>query len=150
MLELYITDKIEERLRGHAHTDRWSNPDKEGFTRTLYDLLCKDQIKHVDVIKFLERKESSPDTCYTAALKLIIRDRETERPINDALVKIYHNKRVIYEVYSNVDGIFFKDGLMAPATYTILVTREGYRAEDARFTYEKCIKIQETIWLTPN
>ncbi len=85
--------------------------------------------------------------CSTASLKLRIIDDSTRAWISGATVKIYQGGSLIHTGTTNIEGWFLKDGLTAPATYTVEVSMTDYTSKTITFTYPFCKQIQETVSL---
>jgi len=92
-------------------------------------------------------QKSSNDSCYTAVLKLIIKDIDTKNPISGASVKIYSNNQLVAEGKSTEDGYFVKEQLKAPAVYLIVVTKDDFNGAEFKIEFKECTKYQETVWL---
>ncbi|HRP02413.1 MAG TPA: carboxypeptidase-like regulatory domain-containing protein [Candidatus Kapabacteria bacterium] len=108
-----------------------------------YALSCKDNKEFTKVLE-----STKPDSCYNAAIKIKVKDAENKEPIAGAKVIIKFKDQVIFEGVSNDDGYILKEGLVAPATYLIIVSKEGYN--DIRFdmNIKECKLWQETASLS--
>ena len=88
----------------------------------------------------------STDTCCTAVMKIIAVD-STEARISEARVEVYLNDQRIRDGYTNSDGWYLTDGLCAPATYTIIVSKDGYPTKTLTIGYDTCTNKSATAVL---
>lgn len=93
-------------------------------------------------------KNSTSDTCQTAKLKLQVKDASDASFISGATVKIYKGNDMIAEGTTNSEGWFLKEGLTAPATYVVVITKSGYVAKEFQVQFKECNLIAEGIKLT--
>ncbi len=116
---------------------------KDGYKELEYavEIHCHDNLTH-------EKKIELKGECCTGVLKLKIIDKETEKAIENATVKVYVGDDVKYDGKSNGEGWFTKEGICAPKTYKIVVSREGYADNTFSFTYNECKTMQETVRLS--
>lgn len=89
----------------------------------------------------------NPDTCCTAILKLKVRSRADESYISGATVIIYHGDVVISSMQTGSEGWVIKEGLCAPAAYTVVISKDGFNSREVRFVFSECKTIMETIWM---
>ncbi|MGA2295955.1 MAG: carboxypeptidase regulatory-like domain-containing protein [FCB group bacterium] len=94
------------------------------------------------------QKEGGVDTCYTAELDLKIMKDGSDLVIPDAKVDIYLHDQLIQTVYSNNEGWAKALNLMAPATYAVHISKDGYVTKIVNFTYTGCNTISETVKIT--
>lgn len=98
------------------------------------------------VLEF-EYKTTETEPCTNATLKLRIKDIVNSLLLDSAEVKIRLNGNLVTTVYSNVEGWAIAQGLMAPATYSILISKQGYKSKEISIQFKECKIIQETIIL---
>lgn len=110
----------------------------------LVELGC-DEVK--EIIKQLEPTGGGNDTCYTAILKLLVKDAETYQHLEGAWVGIFLGDDLVEEGETSAEGVVAFDGLRAPATYTVVIEMDGYARKSFKITFKECKKIQETVKL---
>jgi 5-hydroxyisourate hydrolase-like protein (transthyretin family) len=114
---------------------------REGY-KTLefeYELGCNES---KEVEKYMTR-----DTCYTAKMKLLIQDAATLDAIAGATVVIKIGDDVYKDGTTNAEGYVGWENLKAPATYRVIISKDGYVTRTVEFTYVECGSKTETIKL---
>ncbi len=96
------------------------------------------------------QKDLLPNECCDALLKHIVIDKTTEARIEGATVKVYYNGTLVEDASTNGDGIAIVDGLCAPRTYVIVISKDGYKTAEYEFRFEKCDDLQETFRIEKN
>lgn len=91
----------------------------------------------------------TPDTCCTAVIRLICKDKNTAAFLQGASVKIYKNQALLTTLTSNANGVVEFTGLCAPATYVVKAEKTGYAMKEFTFTFNECKTIQETCQMQP-
>jgi hypothetical protein len=95
------------------------------------------------------QSNNASDTCYTAILKLMIKDSTNSTAISGATIKIYLGDDLVAEGESSAEGYYVKESLMAPAEYRVVISKDGYVSKAFEFYFNECKKIAETVRLTP-
>ena len=90
-----------------------------------------------------------PDTCYTAKLVVRTKDSTTGTWLNGVTVTIMRNGIQIAQGTTGPEGTYVKEGLMAPATYSVTFSMTGYQTKTYDFHFSSCTTITETIWMAP-
>ena len=96
------------------------------------------------------QKDLTPNECCDALLKHIVIDKATEARIEGATVKVYFDGKLVEDATTNGDGIAIVDGLCAPRTYVIVISKDGYKTAEYEFRFEKCDDLQETFRIEKN
>lgn len=86
----------------------------------------------------------SSDSCCTAVLKLYFQD-ENGTAMQGVTVVLYKDGKAIADGTSSTEGWWAEDGLCAPSSYTVLVTKDGYESKEFTFKYDWCTTLKETI-----
>jgi 5-hydroxyisourate hydrolase-like protein (transthyretin family) len=103
--------------------------------------------------KTIELTMAPPYPCNTAILKLRVKDSTIAEAgwLADATVilrKWVNNAWVVVDTsLTNSEGWYEKDGLEAPATYQVTVSKTGFVTKTFSFYFNECKTIQETIRL---
>jgi uncharacterized Fe-S cluster-containing protein len=94
-------------------------------------------------------KKEAVDTCNTAEIVLIVKDKETEQRLANVAIKVYDksNGKVVAEGTTNEDGIFNKKDLKAPMAYKFLGTKDGYESAYVVVEYPKCERKEAVLLL---
>jgi hypothetical protein len=95
------------------------------------------------------QSNNASDTCYTAILKLAVKDSTNSSAISGATIRIYHGDELVAEGETSAEGYYMKENLMAPAEYRVVVSKDGYVSKAFEFYFNECKKIAETVRLTP-
>jgi hypothetical protein len=95
------------------------------------------------------QSNNASDTCYTAILKLAVKDSANSTPISGASIRIYLGDVAVADGQTSAEGYFAEDNLMAPATYRVVISKDGYVSKTFEFYFNECKKIAETVRLTP-
>jgi len=93
--------------------------------------------------------EKTVEPCCTAILKVRTIDSVSQAWINGVTVTITQNGNQIATGVTGPEGWYGKEGLCAPATYTVTFSMTGYVTKSFDFYFNECKKIQETIQLAP-
>jgi hypothetical protein len=116
------------------------------YTATEFEISIEcDEVKKV--VKKLAAK--SDDECCTAVLKLIVKDADTEYPIEGAIVNVYAHEsdEIIAHGKTNGNGVYVREELCAPRKYDVEVSLDGYQSQTYTFYFNECKLIQEHYWL---
>jgi protocatechuate 3,4-dioxygenase beta subunit len=89
------------------------------------------------------------DSCCTAVMKILAID-STETRINEARVEVYLKNKIIADGYTNSEGWWAADGLCSPATYVVVVKKDGYVTKEFTIKYTSCITQTSTAVLKKN
>jgi hypothetical protein len=88
--------------------------------------------------------------CQTAIFKFITKDYDSLFILTNVKIVIKSGEEVIEDGYTNQDGYFVADGLIAPKNYVISFTKEGYESKTIEIKLTECKTISETIKLKKN
>jgi len=83
--------------------------------------------------------KSGTDTCCTAVLKIRVIDDADGSYISGARVVVRKNGVAIADPSTNVEGWIMVQNLCAPATYSYLVSKDGYISQDGSATFTTCV-----------
>ncbi len=95
--------------------------------------------------KELEKKSGDP--CYTAKMKIIVKDKSNGEPIEGAKVVVKVNGETKYDGETNGDGVYLEDGMKAPETYVVTISKVGYKSITFEWKFKECKLHQETFKL---
>jgi hypothetical protein len=117
---------------------------KDGYVEQQFEfaLACNET---KDFTKTIIKK--TVDTCFTAKLKVKVMVFESEEVIVGAKADLYLGDVLKGTAYSNEEGWVVFEGLMAPATYRLVLSKDGFITDDWEFTFPECKTIQETLRL---
>ncbi len=112
---------------------------REGYKTIEFEfkLDCNEQ-------KTFEKVITKEDSCCTAIMKLVIVN-ENKEAIQGARVEVYFAGKIIEDGESDSDGHWVMDGLCAPATYTVVVKKDGYQSQEFKMEYTECKTIIKTV-----
>lgn len=171
-VKIYVKDKNTSQLINGATVKLWQGGTLKATKKTengyvIFEGLCKGKwgvsIHHEnyqamefnfeiecnaekEFVQYL-KPQTTTDTCYTAKLKLFVKDYSTGNAISGATVKIYLNDSLIAEGESNSEGYYIREGLKAPTTYMIVISKSGYKSKTFEIRFKECNAISETIKL---
>ncbi len=93
-----------------------------------------------------------PDSCQTAKLKVRVKDSTVADGgwLAGAAVVIRRNGVVVAQGTTNADGWYMGEGLLAPAEYSVTVSKDGYESKTVTFVFNECKTIQETLRIVPD
>jgi protocatechuate 3,4-dioxygenase beta subunit len=99
----------------------------------------------IEVNKQME-KISGGDSCFTAIMKLQVFN-ENKESIEGAKIIVYLNNQVITDGETNKGGFWYAENLEAPATYSVTVTKDGYKSQEFEMKYDKCKTLMKKVIL---
>lgn len=118
---------------------------KDGSTKTYNVNLACNEFKVVEAIAKAEENAK----CNTASLKIRVKDKVNTIVLDNALVTVKTKDGTYKSASSNSDGYAFIEGIEAPAEYTIVISKAGYKTETITIKFKECKLIQETIMHIP-
>ncbi|MBI5648489.1 MAG: carboxypeptidase regulatory-like domain-containing protein [Ignavibacteriae bacterium] len=105
---------------------------------------CNEQYSHT-----LGLLQQSVDSCDNATLKVRVKDSTTNTWLNDALVEIGTSSAWLYSGYTASEGTYIKQGLRAPMTYVVRVSKNGYTTKQYEVRFVECNTIIKEVFLAP-
>ncbi len=169
VIRIQVTDEDSGEAIANATVKLWQNGKlfESGKTNgdgiVVFDGLCEDDYG-VDIIRegykaiefgllvgcdetVEEERTLAKDECCEAALKLRLRDLDTEAVLADVEAEIKLDGKVVAEATSDDEGWLEVDELCAPATYVIVFTKDGYKEKTIEIGFKECKTFQETYRL---
>jgi len=107
--------------------------DRDGYKHTEMNFIvgCHQALELSKVLEL-----NSVDSCYSAIMKITVRDNN-KNPISGARIVITSNGQS-WDGYTGDEGYFAKEHLIAPATYTIVISKDGYQSITFEWKFEHC------------
>lgn len=126
------------------------NVSREGYNNREFvvELGCSDTS---NTTKYVVAK-NSVDTCNTARLKVRVKDSTVADGgwLTGATVVIRRNGVVVADGTTNTEGWYVREGLVAPAEYTVTISKTGFASKTFTFVFNECKTIQETLRIVPD
>jgi 5-hydroxyisourate hydrolase-like protein (transthyretin family) len=106
---------------------------------------CNDTLE----LSYKMLKNEAVDTCYTAEIALVVKDKNTEERLYNVQIRVMDksNGQIIAEGYTDQDGRFSKNNLKAPAAYKFIGTIDGYESAYVVVEWAKCEKKESVLLL---
>ncbi len=95
-------------------------------------------------IKKQMRKLTDKDSCFTASMKILVKDKN-KNSIANARIFVFLDGTMYAKGVTNKGGYWLQESLQSPAKYIVKIVKQGYK--DARFemVYDKCKKLYKTV-----
>jgi protocatechuate 3,4-dioxygenase beta subunit len=167
-IKVYVKDENDNALK-YVIGKLYLNNKKVGYTKSNADgvmtfskickgeyvlELTKDGYKEIemkvevgcDETVEINKTMQKLDSCCTAILKLMVMS-EDQKQIAGADVEVYLNGTKIKTGQTNNDGHWYADDLCAPATYVVVVKKDGYKDQEFEVKYDWCTKYMTKVVL---
>lgn len=94
-------------------------------------------------------RSASSDTCCTASMALRVRDSAASDGVylSGATVVISYGSAVVAQGTTNGDGYYIREELCGYRSYSVTISKSGFRSKTVTFTYTTCRRAEETIRL---
>ncbi|HOV92780.1 MAG TPA: carboxypeptidase regulatory-like domain-containing protein [Candidatus Kapabacteria bacterium] len=100
---------------------------------------------HQSLEYFITLTKNQTEPCDDAIMKIKVRNAN-EQPIAGAKVIISDSVHT-YDGYTNNEGYFVKEHLIAPATYTITISKDGFNTIQFEWNFVRCETYTKSIIL---
>lgn len=115
---------------------------------TPFEIGCNDTIT---VTRRILATGNVPDSCETAKLKVRVKDSTVAEGgwLTGTTVVIKRAGVVIAQGTTDAEGWYLREGLIAPAEYSVTFIKQGYVVKTVVFRFSECKTLQETIRIVP-